>query len=235
MKNRLFTLIELLVVIVIIAILISMLMPSLSRAKEKARQIQCANQVKQLFVGVLSGTKDNKTKLPFINQYNHAGNTVAMGKDWENGDVFGTDYNSGTLMNGTIFPYIGGNTEIFRCPSLKKGVLGSGKGSNGGWDFSMIAAFSKKLISEIPPTGLIQGEETHIPLIMGEQTWSLNGTNREAGSAWNDQFAINHRGKGTYIAIDGSIHFTDSQARANEMQIEHEGVMKTLVGSTSLD
>src|ERR1041384_5273609 len=62
--RRAFTLIELLVVIAIIAILAALLLPALAKAKQKAQQTTCTNNLKQIGFGCDMYTQDYEQYLP---------------------------------------------------------------------------------------------------------------------------------------------------------------------------
>jgi len=69
MASRAFTLIELLVVIAIIAILAALLLPALSKAKERTRRVNCMSNVKQLGLAFMMYAGENQDKLPQSSVY----------------------------------------------------------------------------------------------------------------------------------------------------------------------
>ena len=72
-----FTLIELLVVIAIIAILAAMLLPALTKAKQKAQGIVCMNQHKQLALAWRMYSEDNSERLVYASTRNRIGKQIS--------------------------------------------------------------------------------------------------------------------------------------------------------------
>ncbi len=105
LKTNGFTLIELLVAIAIIAIQSAMLLPALSKAREKARMARCISNLRQISFA-LELYADNYNGL-----YPYAAGTI----DWDQVDAVDGTY--GWMQQ--LFPYTK-NKGVYKCPSNKK-------------------------------------------------------------------------------------------------------------------
>ena len=109
-----FTLIELLVVIAIIAILAALLLPALSKAKQKAQGIYCLSNQKQLTLAWIMYADDNQNRLPPNNSGSQSrGGWVDGWLDFAAGNTDNT--NTVFLTNAKIGPYTK-NIGIYKCP-----------------------------------------------------------------------------------------------------------------------
>src|SRR5436190_1561038 len=98
---RAFTLVELLVVIGIITVLVGVLLPVLGRARENARRVACASNMRQVSAALLMYANHNRQHFPVVGEWIEY-------FPWQN------------LTDSAIAPYLGGAdgmSHVLHCPS----------------------------------------------------------------------------------------------------------------------
>lgn len=125
--HRIFTLIELLLVVAIIGILTSMLLPALNKAKEKAKQISCLGNLKQVGVSTQAYASDFNSYLPGV--------ALKYARDYTRGASNG-DANKGVIgptNHGLLYQYkYAPDYNMLFCPGRNAGEPFTAEYNQGG-------------------------------------------------------------------------------------------------------
>ena len=126
-KNKAFTLVELLVVISIIALLLAILMPSLNKARETAKRVICASNVKQMLLGVPLYAADNNDEMPYHCNADPTDDRApdAVYEPYKTYSIHHATRPAGDLIQGMgrmYHTYLGDNLRIFFCPGMRNTV-----------------------------------------------------------------------------------------------------------------
>ena len=216
-----FTLIELLAVIAIILLIVSLLAPALKGARERAMEVQCKVHLRQIGTAMFTFAQEHQGILPAGSVAYNDGDEPWQ-KCWMGKEVLPPGIATSSVWpenrDGVLMPYIGNDPGIakrmYRCQSLPQGELGSGLGSNGYFDYSMVMFFSGASMAFIPakaqfrlnPSDSATWVSRPTPLVVEEDPyWWLNRyPNVEPGCGNQDRIGVWHRGRGFYLATDGS-------------------------------
>ncbi len=204
-RKKTFTLIELLVVIAIIAILASMLLPALNKARDKAKEIKCAANLKQIGSSAIMYTNDYNDYLPGNKRY-PAGIIV----------YFGGSSTAGTSASEEKMVYYKGKGLL--CPSDTK--PGSYKSlpywdfkNSYGWNYNYTASNDNKCLSDANGWGikLTQVKSPGRMLMVGDNGATEYDPNSAsyAGIIWyapsKNRVSIRHRMGSNFVFVAGHV------------------------------
>jgi prepilin-type N-terminal cleavage/methylation domain-containing protein/prepilin-type processing-associated H-X9-DG protein len=214
-----FTLIELLVVIAIIAILAAMLLPALSKAKQRALTISCVSNLKQLALGwtMYAGDNQDHMVINYLNPANYLGTT----NSWINGQIGQVNSLPGAtnllaIQQGLLYQY-NPNAKIYECPSASMGPTGLPKlvrnysiehrmGGNVTWFYNTASIPNYVKISQVAnpaPSSAIVFVDESINTIDDGLYYTSPAPPNPATGTWQNSPTSRHGQGGTFSFADG--------------------------------
>lgn len=210
MKKHAFTLIELLVVIAIIALLVSILLPSLQTAKDLAKRIACASNLRGIFSAVSMYTTENNGYLPRVTDYG-AGDGMAWA--WTDQGVLYPYLGLGDNITEWTLPYNG----ILTCPEEKsrRNYSASTVVFLDGWLYTstFMGKFKPAKLEDYVQTMPMISEGWTVQMLSG-QTYDQSNVGY-AYNAWQmpygEKFYLGtrHAGGANYLFIDGHAEYNE--------------------------